>query len=132
MALIICPECKKQISDTISECPHCGFHLNNKDSELVKVLRQLAQEEREEKENGYIQNKRNNETASFGWAVLGFFIPIVGLILFLIWKDEKTEEAKLCGKGALVGAIVSFISGIIYSCFMGVQYGKIFSTILNL
>ena len=27
MALIICPECKKQISDTVNACPHCGYKI---------------------------------------------------------------------------------------------------------
>ena len=25
MALINCPECGKQISNTVKNCPHCGF-----------------------------------------------------------------------------------------------------------
>ncbi len=28
MALINCPECGKQISDTTSSCPHCGYKLS--------------------------------------------------------------------------------------------------------
>lgn len=28
MALIICPECKKEISDQASVCPNCGFPLS--------------------------------------------------------------------------------------------------------
>lgn len=27
MALITCPECKKEISDSASSCPHCGYGL---------------------------------------------------------------------------------------------------------
>jgi hypothetical protein len=27
MALINCPECKKEVSDTLAACPHCGFQL---------------------------------------------------------------------------------------------------------
>jgi len=27
MALISCPECSKEISDTIDACPHCGYEL---------------------------------------------------------------------------------------------------------
>lgn len=30
MALINCPECKKEISDSVSACPHCGFVINEK------------------------------------------------------------------------------------------------------
>lgn len=28
MALINCPECQKQISDTTASCPHCGYKLS--------------------------------------------------------------------------------------------------------
>jgi hypothetical protein len=27
MALIECPECKGQVSNTVRHCPHCGFHV---------------------------------------------------------------------------------------------------------
>ena len=27
MALIECPECKKEISDSAASCPHCGYQL---------------------------------------------------------------------------------------------------------
>ena len=25
MALVTCPECKKEVSDSADACPHCGF-----------------------------------------------------------------------------------------------------------
>lgn len=28
MALIECPECKKEISDTAKTCPNCGYELH--------------------------------------------------------------------------------------------------------
>lgn len=52
-----------------------------------------------------------NDSGSFGWAVLGFFFPIVGLILFIVWKQSKPKSAKVAGIGALVG----FILGIVFS-----------------
>lgn len=30
MALIECPECNKQVSETAKTCPHCGYKLNAK------------------------------------------------------------------------------------------------------
>ena len=47
------------------------------------------------------------DTPSPGFAVLGFFVPVVGLILFLVWKDNMPQKAKSCGKGALAGVIVA-------------------------
>ncbi|MDE5423360.1 zinc ribbon domain-containing protein [Ancylomarina sp. DW003] len=32
MALINCLECKKEISDSVKSCPHCGFSINKKKS----------------------------------------------------------------------------------------------------
>ena len=54
------------------------------------------------------------DSGSFGWAVLGFFFPIVGLILFLVWKDQKPLSSKKAGIGALVGAILSVVSTILF------------------
>lgn len=54
-------------------------------------------------------NPQPADTGSFGWAVLGFFFPIVGLILFLIWKTEKPVSAKQAGMGALVSVIISVV-----------------------
>lgn len=54
-------------------------------------------------------NPQPADTGSFGWAVLGFFFPIVGLILLLIWKTEKPVSAKQAGMGALVSVIISVV-----------------------
>lgn len=62
-------------------------------------------------------NPQPADTGSFGWAVLGFFFPIVGLILFLIWKTEKPVSAKQAGMGALVSVIVSVVLWLIVFMF---------------
>ena len=56
------------------------------------------------------QAAADSDTGSAGWAVLGFFFPLVGLILYLVWKDSKPLSAKQAGKGALIGVIVSVVS----------------------
>lgn len=56
------------------------------------------------------------EKANVGLAVLSFFIPIVGLILYITKKNDKPKTAKACGKAALacviISVILSFIMGI--------------------
>lgn len=37
MALIQCPECKKEISTEASACPHCGYKVPKKQSLLVAI-----------------------------------------------------------------------------------------------
>ncbi|MBR2547398.1 MAG: hypothetical protein IKF07_04325 [Eubacterium sp.] len=57
--------------------------------------------------------------SSFGWAVLGFFIPIVGLILFLVWGKTRPEDAKAAGKGALISVIISVVAYALMMCAAG-------------
>lgn len=58
------------------------------------------------------QTSQQNATAAVeeggtaGWAILGFLIPIVGLILFIVWKDSKPKSSKAAGKGALINVIL--------------------------
>lgn len=78
-----CKNCGKEIDDKASFCIHCGVAVE--DNQFVK-------------DNG-----------GFGWALLGFCIPIVGLVLFLVWKDTKPNTAKSASIGALVSVIIAAI-----------------------
>lgn len=58
------------------------------------------------------------DSGSFGWAVLGFFFPLVGLILFLVWKQTKPKSAKVAGIGAIVGFVLGIVMSIVSSIFL--------------
>ena len=83
--MAFCKNCGAQIDDKAVVCPSCG------------VAQQPAVE----------------DTGGFGWSLLGFCLPIVGLILFLVWKDTKPLTSKAAGKGALVGVILGVVSYIL-------------------
>ena len=67
-----------------------------------------------------VENKPpvNLDRGGFAWGFLGFFIPLVGFILWLVWRDEKPKTAKSLGIGALVGVIIGFIFVVIYFLIM--------------
>lgn len=50
---------------------------------------------------------------SWGWIVLGIFIPLVGLILFLVWRKDKPLSAKASGIGAIIGVVLNIIVAIV-------------------
>ena len=79
-----CKNCAKEIDNKAVVCPHCGVSQEN----TPQVV-----------DNGGI-----------GWGFLGCCIPLVGLILFLVWKDTKPKSAKAAGIGALisVGCLILF------------------------
>ncbi len=59
-----------------------------------------------------------NDKKSTGLNILSFFIPLVGLILYLTQKDQTPIKAKACGKAALIGFIVGIVFSIIYMVFI--------------
>lgn len=64
-------------------------------------------------------NKNVVDNGGFGWGLLGFCIPIVGLILYLVWKGEKPKTAKAAGVGALVSVIIGVVFYILLFVVMG-------------
>lgn len=50
------------------------------------------------------------------------FIPVVGLVLFLVWKDQKPKTAKAAGIGALVSVILSVLIYVVFIVF-GIALG---------
>ena len=87
-----CPHCGAEVKEEQDICMSCGKFINEENPAPVS---QAA------------------DTGSFGWAVLGFCIPIVGLVLFLVWKDTRPGDAKNAGWGALIGFILGVVSSII-------------------
>lgn len=65
------------------------------------------------------ENTNVQDKGGFLWGLLGCCIPIVGLILFLVWKDTKPKTAKAAGIGALVCVVLAVIYYIIMFVFVG-------------
>ena len=49
------------------------------------------------------------DRGGFLWGLLGCCIPVVGLVLFLVWRDEKPKTAKAAGIGALGSVILTIL-----------------------
>lgn len=58
------------------------------------------------------------DSRSFGFALLSFFFPIVGLILWIVWRQETPQKAKSCGIGAIVGTAVNILIYVLYFIFI--------------
>lgn len=93
--MIYCTNCGSKVYENQSNCHYCGYSLRTN---------QMSQ---------YGQH-RSDDTGGFGWGLLGFCIPIVGLILYLVWKDEKPRTARSAGIGALSRVIILVVIFIFY------------------
>ena len=81
----LCTQCCTKVELAANFCPSCG--------------RSLA-----------IEKKPAEDKKSVGWGILGFFIPLLGFILYLVWRKEKPLRAKSIGIGTLVAVCVSVVS----------------------
>jgi uncharacterized membrane protein YvbJ len=95
-----CSHCGAELQDETFVCPKCGCQAENNSKKTV------------EKENNIA------EGSTFGWGVLGFFVPICGLVLYLVWKDSKPLSAKAAGRGALIQVIVASAIYFLYIMFV--------------
>ena len=96
---MFCPKCGARFSAEKKYCDQCG-------TELSVLLRPDA-------DMRHLSNSGAQDAPSTGFAVLGFFIPLVGLILFLVWHDTYPLRAKSAGKGALVRVITNVILSVL-------------------
>ena len=94
-----CKNCGKEINNDAEFCPYCGTSTNENNN-IPNMTKQN-------------QSTNPSDTGSAGWAVLGFFVPLVGLILYLVWRDTEPKNAKMAGKGALISVIISVVLTII-------------------
>lgn len=91
MAHNYCDNCGEPLEPSYKVCPNCGKHLYPQSRPS--------------------QVRSREEGDTFGWAVLGFFFPLIGLILFLVWQNDRPKASTSAGKGALVGFIVRMVFG---------------------
>ena len=98
--VMFCQKCGKEIADEAVVCVHCGCSTNG--NNVVAA----------------------NDAPSTGMAILGFLIPLAGLIIWLVNKDTKPLFAKSAGKGALIGVILSVVFYIIYFVVIGAMIGE--------
>ena len=80
-----CSNCGAEVNENAVVCLSCGASIKN------------------------TRSSSDMDSGSFGYAVLGFFFPIVGLILYLVWKDSKPKSASASGKGALTSVIITVV-----------------------
>lgn len=66
----------------------------------------------------------NDDAKDFRFALLGFLVPIAGLVLYLVWKKDFPMRSSSCIRGTAAGAllyvclpvfiILSFVFGAAY------------------
>ena len=83
-----CQNCGKEVNDNADVCLNCGKLVRNDFQTTTQPISTVK------------------DTGSVGWAFLGFFFPLIGLLLYLLWKNTAPLNARMAGKGAIIGVIL--------------------------
>lgn len=103
----VCNACGTQLPDDSVKCTNCGNNNIVTMSEERDSSRPLPVTEAPVKEHGFI-----------GWGILGFFFPLVGWILYYVWRNSQPANARLAGIGGIVGFVVSLALQIIFKVIL--------------
>lgn len=96
-----CPHCGNQCDPLAVICVNCGAALPNSNN----------------------MSAPTSDIPSTGMKILSFFIPLVGLILYITEKDKHPVSAKAYGKMALISFIIGCILTVIYVVLVMFVYG---------
>lgn len=75
-----CQHCGRQVAVNAFSCPSCGFAFERQTQFGATV---------------------SSDGLSFGYALLGFIFPMLGFIMYLIWRNLFPLRASSIGRGVL-------------------------------
>ncbi len=92
---MFCKNCGQEIDNNADMCIHCGIATGKNSSSLNRI-----------------------DEPSHLPGIAGCCFPLVGIILYFMWKDEKPKSANLVIKWTLAGIAMGIIGSIIYVVFI--------------
>ena len=118
-----CMYCGSQIPDGLKFCTNCGAALPVEAQAVQPVdagyQQPVYQQQPYDQQSQQPYNQGQpaygnpapaaNDSGSIGWGILGFIIPIVGIILYFVWRNTKPNSAKAAGLGAAISVVLAAI-----------------------
>ena len=81
-----CRKCGEQIDDEAVICPKCGVPQN--------------------KNYGNYEKNTVNDTGGSIYVLIGVIFPVIALIMYLIWKDERPKTSADLERGMKICLII--------------------------
>ena len=107
-----CKYCGNNIPDTARFCPHCGKMVG--DNYFDEPIKGEIYSYNPDGNNDSVKSDTSYDTGRFAWAVLGFFFPVLGFILYFVMRRNKPRTSKKLLIGAIVGAAVETVAFFVY------------------
>lgn len=96
----ICTSCGVRPLNSTNYCQSCGSKTNENQELCISCGAGLQG-------NKKVSNGEDNPSSLVGLAACCF--PIVGLILYIVWKNDKPKSAKSVCKWAVIGTVAGIL-----------------------
>ncbi len=93
----ICPACGKELADDVSYCTNCGHKMNADGSNVNEANTAPIQPAAPAPE----------DKANIGLCVLSVFVPLVGIILWIVQHKQTPKAARAYGLCGIISWVVS-------------------------
>lgn len=111
---MFCSKCGSQIPEGAAFCVNCGQAVTPVPERSQPQYNPPQPQYSGPQYNQYgYQNIPEQDASNAGLAILSFFVPIIGIILYCIWRDQTPLKAKSCLNGALTAIILGAVFGIL-------------------
>lgn len=119
-----CSQCGKELVQGAKFCQSCGAPVESVAAAGASGGSSAGNYQQQNAQPNY--NYVEQDIPSTGLNVLAFFLPLVGLILYLVYVDSTPRRAKDIGKFALIGFGVGVALGVIGAIIQGVVLASLF------
>ena len=120
-----CQKCGTPVNAGMFKCPNCGDNLvyqqqqMSEDSNSGQTFNQQTYVQMPTQNVFGVSNNSSVDEGGTGWFILGFFIPLVGIILYFVWSGSNPGKAKKAGAGGLLGMGVNLILSFLLRSYLG-------------
>ena len=94
-----CYNCGNELIDSAEFCMNCGVFVGETKDDIKDII----------------------------WALVGFFNPIAGIVLFFYWRKDKPKSARACILGALLAIILIIAYYVLYFAYIMASINSSFS-----
>ena len=92
-----CKNCGGEVDENDYTCQHCGVRIRDAKTSLY------------ENTNTTQDGKTKNDSSSIGLWIFSFLFPLLGIVLWIVFSDDRPKRAASCSSGAFYGFFALFI-----------------------
>lgn len=121
---MFCVNCGKEMKGEYKFCTNCGTKVlpiesSKKEEKVEEVKKNVVVENTVNSKNTTVGNEyKKEDKTSIGLSIVSFFVPVVGLVLYLIMRKETPNKAKSIGICALIGYVLSIVISVIMCIYI--------------